>query len=108
MEEDMNRIEISIDKDLKKYGVKFYQVFYGYQFLFSFVNRFKGEWLCFTQSEKPFAIIKSESVPMEQIANLAVAFATIVEQGVVPTDTNLYGVKITKNAKAGLRSPYDK
>lgn len=104
----MNRIEISIDKDLKKYGVKFYQVFYGYHFLFSFVNRFKGEWFCFTQSEKPFAIIKSESVPMEQITNLAVAFATIVEQGVVPTDTKLYGVKITKNAKAGLRSPYDK
>ena len=105
----MNRIEISIDKDLKKYGVKFYQVFYGYHFIFSFVNRFKGEWLFYNANPaKPFAIIKSESVPMEQITNLAVAFATIVEQGVVPTDTNLYGVKITKNAKAGLRSPYDK
>ena len=99
----MNRIEISIDKDLKKYGVKFYQVFYGYQFLFSFVNRFKGEWLCYTQSAKPFAIIKSNGVPMENIENLAVAFATIVGQGVVPTDTKLYGVKITKNAKAGVR-----
>lgn len=99
----MNKIEISIDKELKKYGEKMYQVFYGYHFLFSFVNRFKGEWLCYTQSAKPFAIIKSESVPMEQITNLAVAFATIVEQGVVPTDKNLYGVKITKNGKAEVR-----
>ena len=99
----MKRIEISIDKDLKKYGVKFYQVFYGSHFLFSFVNRFKGEWLCFTQSEKPFAIIKSEGVPMEQITNLAASFATIVGQGVVPADTKLYGVKITKNAKAVVR-----
>ena len=98
----MNKIEISIDKEMKKYGEKKYQVFYGYHFLFSFVNRFKGEWLCYTQSAKPFAIIKSEGVPMERITNLAVAFATIVEQGVVPTDTNLYGVKITKNGKAEI------
>lgn len=99
----MNKIEIRLDEDLKKYGVKFYQVFYGIHFLFSFVNRFKGEWLCFTQSAKPFAIIKSESVPMENIKNLAVAFATIIGEGVIPTDTNLYGVKITKNAKAEVR-----
>ncbi len=99
----MKKIEISIDKDLQRYGEKMYQVFYGYQCLFSFVNRFKGEWLCYTQSAKPFAIIKSEGVPMEQITNLAVAFATIVEQGVIPTDTSLYGVKVTVNRKAELR-----
>ena len=100
----MNRIEISIDKEMKRYGVKMYQVFYGYHFIFSFVNRFKGEWLFYNANPaKPFAIIKSESVPMEKIENLAVAFATIIEQGVVPTDTYLYGVKITKNAKAEVR-----
>ena len=99
----MNKIEISIDKELKRYGEKMYRVFYGYQCMFSFANRFKGEWLFWTKSEKPFAIIKSKGVPMEQITNLAVAFATIIEQGVVPTDTNLYGVKITKNAKAEVR-----
>ena len=99
----MNKIEISINEELKRYGEKMYQVFYGCRFLFSFVNRFKGEWLCYTQSAMPFAIIESESVPMEQITNLAVAFATIVEQGVIPTDTNLYGVKVTVNRKAELR-----
>ena len=96
----MNRIEISIDKEMKRYGEKMYQVFYGYHFLFSFVNRFKGEWLFYNANPaKPFAIIKSDNVPMEQITNLAVAFATIVEECVVPTDTNLYGVKSTKNEK---------
>ena len=100
----MNRIEISIDKEMKRYGEKMYQVFYGYHFLFSFVNRFKGEWLFYNANPaKPFAIIKSEGVPMEQITNLAVAFATIIEQGVIPTDTSLYGVKVTVNRKAELR-----
>lgn len=100
----MNKIEISIDKDLQRYGEKMYDVFYGYRFLFSFVNRFKGEWLFYNANPaKPFAIIKSESVPMEQITNLAVAFATIVGQGVIPTDTSLYGVKVTVNRKAELR-----
>ncbi|MBP5457588.1 MAG: hypothetical protein J6Y37_13945 [Paludibacteraceae bacterium] len=97
----MNKIEISIDKEMKMYGETMYQVFYGYHFLFSFVNRFKGEWLFYNaNSAKLFAIIKSEGVPMEQITNLAVAFATIIEQGVIPTDTSLYGVKVRVNRKA--------
>ena len=100
----MKKIEISIDKEMKRYGVKMYEVFYGYQCMFSFVNRFKGEWLFYNANPaKPFAIIKSEGVPMEQITNLAVAFATIIEQGVIPTDTSLYGVKVTVNRKAELR-----
>jgi len=98
----MAKFEIKVNKqEYKMYGEKKYFLLYGGVTMFSFVNRFKGKWLFYNvRGEKPFAIVDSESVPTESITNLAVAYGTIHNGGVVPTDTNLYGEKITINRKA--------
>jgi len=93
----MERIEVSIKQSMKGYE-KQYVVQYGYKFLFVFTNR-EDKWLFWTRSDTPFAIIESKKVPTEQITNLAVSFATIVNNGEIPADKTLYGVKITAKGK---------
>lgn len=98
-------LTIAVDKKyLKNYGEKKYCVFYENHLLFHFVNRFKGKWLFWSRSggefARPFAIVESQSVPMEQIRNLGHAFATIALGGEAIDEIIINGERITINKKA--------
>ena len=97
----MRTITIKIDKEEKRlYGETRYQVFYGGWVLFEFVNRFKGLWYFYNgNGNYPFAEIKTNGVPFEEIKNLATAFATISDSGKYE-ETEIVGDKVVVNRKA--------
>lgn len=99
-------VSVRVDKKyLKDYGEKKYYVYFGNFPLFHFVNRFKGMWHFWSvgggEFAKPFAVIESADVPMEQIRNLAHAFATIFLRGETIDELVIDGARITVNKDAG-------
>lgn len=99
-------LSVAYDKEyLKKYGEKKYYVYYENCTLFAFANRFKGKWFfwsqyCHTAATCPFTVVKSKTVPVEQILNLTRSFVTILLAGEPIGEVALEGDKITVNEKA--------
>lgn len=96
----MRTITIKFDKEEKKnYGETKYHVFYNGRDMFWFVNRFKGLWLFYGGGFYPFLKIKKDGVPMEEIKNLANAFATIEDCGKYE-EAEIVGNRIVVNKNA--------
>ena len=78
-----------------------YRVFYGSRELFSFVNRWKGEWLFFSHMlPGGRLILKFDGVPTAHIYDIAKALVCLSDDGVMPDelDINLDFVKVNPRA----------